>query len=65
MSCPRFAKSAAGRKKAPSRFELLLREEEDNERGVLEQPATDVPELNPFLAGVLERVKRIERERTR
>jgi hypothetical protein len=51
--------------KAPSRFELLFSENADPERQALEQTAPAVPELNPFLARVLERVKQNEAERAR
>jgi hypothetical protein len=49
--------------KATSGFEPLLPEKADSETESLEPGSTDVPELNPFLARVLERVKANERER--
>ena len=56
---------AHGASKVPSGFEPLFSENADPERVVTEQPAPDVPELNPFLARVFERVKQSERERAR
>ena len=49
----------------PSGFEPLFSENADPERQLTEQPTRDVPELNPFLARVLERVKQNEQERAR
>lgn len=51
--------------KAPSGLEPLFSENADPERQALEQQAPQVPELNPFLARVLERVKQNEAERAR
>jgi hypothetical protein len=50
---------------APSGLEPLFSENADPERQVLEHPAPEVPELNPFLARVLERVKQNEAARAR
>jgi hypothetical protein len=51
--------------KVPSGFEPLFSENSDPERLGIEQPETEVPELNPFLAQVLERVKQNEAQRSR
>jgi hypothetical protein len=51
--------------KAPSGLEPLFSENADPERQALEHSAPAVPELNPFLARVLERVKQNEAERAR
>jgi hypothetical protein len=51
--------------KATSGFEPLLREKADGETQSPEPPSPDVPELNPFLARILERVVQHQRERSR
>ena len=51
--------------KATSGFEPLLRENADGLGDPLEPSVRDVPELNPFLARVLERLRENERERSR
>ena len=51
--------------KATSGFEPLLREKADGLGDSLEPSVGDVPELNPFLARVLERLRENERERSR
>ena len=51
--------------KATSGFEPLLSEEAEGETQSPEPSRSDVPELNPFLARVLERVVQNERERSR
>ena len=48
--------------KATSGFEPLFREKPDGADDSLELAPGDVPELNPFLARVLERLKQNERE---
>ena len=52
-------------KKATRGFEPLLPEKADGETQSPEPSSTDVPELNPFLARILERVTRNERERAK
>jgi hypothetical protein len=56
--------SSLKRSKAPSGLEPLFSEKADAERQLTEPSPADVPELNPFLARVLERVKQNERART-
>ncbi|HET9438485.1 MAG TPA: hypothetical protein VFO64_09795 [Gaiellaceae bacterium] len=51
--------------KAPSGLEPLFSENADPDQQALEHPPPAVPELNPFLARVLERVKQNEAERAR
>ena len=50
---------------ATSGFEPLLPEKADGETQSPEPSSRDVPELNPFLARILERVTENERERSR
>ena len=52
-------------KKATSGFEPLLPDNADGETKSPEPSSRDVPELNPFLAPILERVTGNERERSR
>ena len=47
-----------------SGFEPLFPEDAGSEREAREPSSDDVPELNPFLARILERVKQNERERS-
>jgi hypothetical protein len=49
--------------KATSGFEPLLPDKPEGETQSPEPSAPDVPQLNPFLARVLERVLQNERER--
>jgi hypothetical protein len=51
--------------KATSGFEPLLREKADDEGQSPEPSLSDVPELNPFLVRILERVKASDPERAR
>lgn len=50
---------------APRGLEPLFSEDADSERQLTEPAPGDVPELNPFLERVLERVKQNEAERSR
>jgi hypothetical protein len=56
VALPRDAKATSG-------FEPLVPENADGETQSPESPSADVPELNPFLARILERVTQNERER--
>jgi len=58
VALPRDAKATSG-------FEPLLPEKPDGETQSPEPSSRDVPELNPFLARILERVTRSERERAK
>jgi hypothetical protein len=51
-------------RKATSGFEPLLSEKAEGETQSPEPSSADVPELNPFLARILERVTQNERERS-
>jgi hypothetical protein len=61
---PPLTRTAKG-EKATSGFEPLLREKAERETQSPEPSSPDVPELNPFLRRILERVTQSERERSR